>query len=111
LLQDECRRHPRFACALPVRVKILRQGKPTPLEAGGRLCLQVTNISQTGAQLQTPWPLSLNDLLDVELPMPSQTAVLRRMARVVRVRQTGPGEWVAGIRFVGKSPDSKPDKT
>jgi hypothetical protein len=52
-----------------------------------------------GVRLRTPWPLSLNDVLHLELPISGDRRVVRK-ARVVRVRRTGEDDWFAGLRFL-----------
>ncbi|MFQ5806290.1 MAG: HD domain-containing phosphohydrolase, partial [Phycisphaerae bacterium] len=98
LCADERRRHPRFRCRLPVKAMFLRQGKSCPVKSGQWVILQMVDISQGGVQLRTPWPLSLNDVLHLELPIGGDRKV-KRKARVVRVRRAAKEEWLAGLRF------------
>ncbi len=96
---DERRRHPRFTCDLPVKAMFVRQGKSCPIRAGQWVIFRMVDISQGGARLRTPWPLSLNDILHLELPVGGDRKVIRK-ARVVRVRWTGEDEWLAGLCFL-----------
>jgi hypothetical protein len=96
---EERREHPRFLCNKIVKVGFLRRGKPYPVKPGQWLELRVTDVSRGGVELQTPWPLTLNDVLDIELPL-SESWKVRRNARVVRVRKRKDRQWMAGLAFV-----------
>ncbi|HUU84851.1 MAG TPA: HD domain-containing phosphohydrolase [Phycisphaerae bacterium] len=97
----ERRRHTRYPCTLHVNVSFLRLGKPGPLRPGEYARLRLVDISQGGAQLRTQWPLSLNDLLTLELPVKAGQTVTK-LARVVRVRSDDQGRWMAGLCFLAE---------
>lgn len=99
LWSDERRRHPRFQCDLPIKAMFVYQGKCCSVKAGQWVVFRMVDISQGGARLRTPWPLSLNDVLHLELPVGGDRKVKRR-ARVVRVRRAAEHEWFAGVRFI-----------
>jgi HD-GYP domain-containing protein (c-di-GMP phosphodiesterase class II) len=103
LWSDERRRHPRFNCDLTIKAMFLRQGKSCPVKAGQWVIFHAVDISQGGVQLRTPWPLSLNDVLHVELPLGQERRAIRK-ARVVRVRRGEDQEWFAGLCFISDSP-------
>jgi HD-GYP domain-containing protein (c-di-GMP phosphodiesterase class II) len=95
----ERRMHPRRSCNISVLAFFERQMKAGGVAPGQVFKAQVKDISRGGLQIQTPWPLSLNDLLTVEFP--SEGKRVRRRIRVVRVRRDEGGMWRAGACFVG----------
>jgi hypothetical protein len=99
LWADERRRHDRFACDILVRAVFLRQGKHYPVALGQPTRFRLVDVSRGGMQLRSIWPLSLNDVLEVEMPAPSG-APTRRQGRVVRVRRANEREWTAGLCFI-----------
>jgi hypothetical protein len=101
LTSDQRRRYPRFSCVINAMASFLRQGKPGPVKPGEWVPVRVVDISRGGAQLRTSWPMSLNDVLALELRTQTGQTVKRR-ALVVRVRAAGRGEWTAGVRFLGE---------
>ncbi len=107
LNSDERRRHPRFSCRLTIYATFIRQGKQGHVPDGQRIPVKLSDVSRGGLQLRTNWPLSMNDLLEVELPV-GQGAVVHRRARVVRVRRARDGDWLSGLCFV---PDKHVDHT
>lgn len=102
---DERRRHPRFACCMPVYATFIRQGKAGQVKPGQRVPVELVDISRGGLQLRTHWPLSINDLLEVELPLQNGTT-FRRRAQVVHVRQSPQGGWCSGLCFVSCAPSA-----
>jgi len=96
---EEQRRHPRHECNVPVRVRFIYHGKPLPVLDGEWTEVRMMDISQGGARLRTAWPLSRNDVVEIELPGTSDRARLRR-GRVVSIRSVGADGWDSGIRFV-----------
>jgi|GEM_PF-460541 len=98
---DERRRHPRYSCRLIVQAVFLRQGKPGRVNVGETVDVEVLDISRSGLQLKTRWPLTLNDLLEIELPAQNGAVTCRR-TQVVRVRQAKDGGWIAGLCFVSR---------
>lgn len=102
LLGDECRRHERFGCNLAARAVFVRQGKRCPIELGEWFTLRLADISQGGMQLRTRWPLSLNDVLDLEVSAKTGPSIKQRV-RVVRIRRAENNEWVAGVCLAGRA--------
>ena len=102
---DERRRHPRYSCRLIVQAVFIRQGKPGLVSVGETVSVEVLDISRSGLQLRTRWPLTLNDLLEIELPAQNGAVACRR-AQVVRVRQSKDGGWIAGLCFVSRGASS-----
>lgn len=98
LAGSERREHPRKSCDVMVSAKFERQMKDYGLEEGQVFMVRLKNVSRAGVMLQTPWPLSLNDLLMLELPGGEKGS--RRRVRIVRVRRDGQGQWSAGGRFI-----------
>jgi hypothetical protein len=97
--QQNERLYPRFACDLAAKVLLLRSGTPVPGEKRAWYGVRVVDVSEGGAQIQTPRRLSVNDLLLIELPMDR----VRRMnvkVRVVHVRRVSGSTWAARLRFV-----------
>jgi len=68
---------------------------------GETVDVEVLDISRSGLQLKTRWPLTLNDLLEIELPAQNGAVTCRRV-QVVRVRQAKDGGWIAGLCFVSR---------
>ena len=93
------RRHRRHNCDIRVSAAFLRQGKFYPVGLGRWFALRTVDVSQGGLQLRTPYPLALNDILEIKLPL-NDGRTLKRIARVVRVRRASAVEWAAGLRFV-----------
>jgi hypothetical protein len=102
---DERRRHPRYSCRLIVQAVFIRQGKPGLVSVGETVSVEVLDISRSGLQLRTRWPLTLNDLLEIELPAQNGAVACPR-AQVVRVRQSMDGGWIAGLCFVSRGASS-----
>ena len=95
----ERRRHIRVPCRTSVRVQVVRLGKRLPVEPGQWVALETVDISRGGIQLLTPWPMSLNDVLRIELPL-GQKPRRVRLAQVVRIRKASEDRWVAGLCFI-----------
>ncbi len=99
LWSDERRTHERHRCHATATVKIIRLGKPCPIGVGETAVLETVDISRSGLQLRTPWALSINDVVEVELYV-AGGARIRRRAVVMRVRHENDQFWLAGMRFV-----------
>ncbi|CAG1010687.1 Cyclic di-GMP phosphodiesterase [Phycisphaerales bacterium] len=99
LYADNRRRFPRFAVSIHAAAQVVRAGKAMPVRRGEKFTVQVVDIGRGGLQIQTPWPLSLNDLLLIDLEIPGQQKV-SRLARVVRVRRAGDAQWASGVAFM-----------
>ena len=98
-LRKNERRHPRFACDLAGNVMLLQSSKPLPVGTGKWCRVRVVDVSEGGAQIRTPWPLSLNDLLLIDLPVEKERKI-KVKARVVHVRRASDSTWAVGLRFV-----------
>ncbi len=96
--QDERRQHLRFPFDVPVDVQFIRRGKDYPVGEDDWVALRAQDISRSGLLLPTPWPLALNDVLELRLPGRSGQ-VQTRQARVVRIRGGEGGSWAAGLQF------------
>ncbi|MBC7836110.1 MAG: HD domain-containing protein [Phycisphaerales bacterium] len=101
--QDDRRQFKRFECELPIKATFLRQLKKCPVGPGVAFVVRLLDVSRGGAQIQTAWPITLNDLLILEIPM-KLGGNLTRHGRVVRVRQQA-DTWRAGILFVDDTKD------
>jgi len=99
LVGSERRRHARKSCDLMLRIQFIRQGKSDGPAGQGWVTVRAIDISPSGLQLETPWPLSRNDLLVLELSQPGGRTLFRK-GRVVRVRAGGGNTWRAGVEFV-----------
>jgi HD-GYP domain-containing protein (c-di-GMP phosphodiesterase class II) len=97
-LGGERRMHPRRNCNLMILASFERQMKECPVLPGRAFEAVVLDLSRSGMQIQTSWPLSQNDLLRVEFRSGDQ--MVERRVRVVRVRRGADGNWVAGTCFV-----------
>jgi HD-GYP domain-containing protein (c-di-GMP phosphodiesterase class II) len=95
----ERRRHERFPCNKSIRVRFVRLGKPVEVRSDEWIGLQLGNISRSGLEIRTPWPLTINDILEVELSLRNATRRIRRLAYVVRVRVGEDRQWRAGVAF------------
>lgn len=93
------RAHPRTPCNTVARVVFITQGRPGPVAVGEPFPALVVDVSATGIQLRTPWPLSLDDRLVINLPRQDGVAV-PLPARVARVAEASQGRYIAGLRFV-----------
>lgn len=92
------RRFDRFNCNLGAAACFLHQGKATGVKPGQQFMLRLVDIGRGGLKVLTPWPLSLNDILSVEI-QPKEGTTVTRLARVVSVRKH-PDGWAAGLAFV-----------
>jgi HD-GYP domain-containing protein (c-di-GMP phosphodiesterase class II) len=104
--QDERRRHSRFACEIPVTAMFIRQGKPCGVAVNKRFPARILDISSGGLQLATPWPVSLNDLLLIDLPAKDGNMNTRR-GRVVRPGRKVGNAWHSGILFIAEGARSE----
>jgi len=99
LVDSERRRHRRTPCGISLRIQFIRRGKADGPDLRDWVAVRAIDISPGGLQLETPWPLSRNDLLVLELAQPGGRTLFRK-GRVVRVRAGGGGTWRAGVEFV-----------
>lgn len=97
---DERRRYERHAVNLYATARFVRVGKPLPVMPGEPFRAHIVDISRGGVQLHTPWPLSINDLLSIELAVPGRQEKFTRLCRVARVRRVSDTTWGAGLSFV-----------
>ncbi len=99
LWQDNRRRHQRVHCEISVEASFVRRLKNDAPAPPKSFPVQVKDISQSGMQVQTPWPLSLNDVLSLRVRK-KDGSVTDQRARVVRVRRGPNDTWLAGVCFV-----------
>lgn len=92
------RLYPRTQCGVLITAWFDRQMKEYPVANGEPFNVRLCNVSRAGVQIQTPWPLSINDLLVLDLPGAQDRN--RRHIRIVRVRQDAQNLWVAGACFI-----------
>lgn len=97
--QDNRRRYTRYSCELTAKVVFIRQGKQYPVACGEWFYLETVDIGAGGVQLKTPWPLALNDILQIEIRAKGGE-IITKNACVVRVRSLNAREWAAGLRFM-----------
>ncbi len=95
----ERRTHPRHPCNTIVRACFVTQGRECGVAVGEQFPVLAVDVSRTGLQIRTPWPLSLDDRLEIRLPTASGSQMMQ-MARVVRVAASPQGRYVAGLLFV-----------
>jgi hypothetical protein len=98
--REERRRHQRATCHPVLRVRFVRQCKRYPVAVGEWLTWQCVDISRGGLQFRTPWPLTLNDVLEIDLGHGSGSD--NPLACVVRIRADEP-LWRAGLQFVARN--------
>jgi HD-GYP domain-containing protein (c-di-GMP phosphodiesterase class II) len=98
LSADERRRHVRKSYSVPLRVSFVRQGKHAPVPVGQEFDATGMDLSRSGIGVQTPWPLSLGDVLWIQFPS-KDGGIVKRYAKVVRVRKSRQG-WFAGCCFI-----------
>lgn len=96
------RGHKRFLCKLTVRAMFTRQGKPGTVETEQWFDARIVDVSRRGLRLETPWPLSIGDVLVVELVNASGELV-SKSARVVRPGRRVNGRWHSGLSFAGEA--------
>jgi len=97
--EDEMRGNERVPLRREIKARFLRQCKPyeTPLERW--FTVHTVDVSRGGIQIETPWPLTINDVLELLL-FPEKGDDTPRPASVVRVRQRSNDVWLAGMQFV-----------
>lgn len=93
------RRFERTRCRIPVIGTIRRQMKAGPAAVGDQVNFIAEDISQGGALLACPWPLSQNDLYSLSFTRPDGTT-FTKPARVIRVRRGDDDRWLAGVCFL-----------
>ncbi len=98
------RRFDRHPVSLSLRCEFARQLKRYPIGIGDPFTVRTVDISRSGLQIETPWPLAINDLLIVDLHTPK--GVVRWRTRVARVRSSGNG-WRAGLQLLGRVASDK----
>jgi HD-GYP domain-containing protein (c-di-GMP phosphodiesterase class II) len=96
---QERRAHPRHACNTIVRACFVTQGRECSVAVGEQFPVLAVDVSRTGLQIRTPWPLSLDDRLEIRVPTTSGSELMQ-MARVVRVAASPHGRYLAGLLFV-----------
>ncbi len=106
--QRDRRSHPRFRCNSVIRAAFITQGRPCGVPIGEPFPALATDISQTGIQIRTPWPLCLDDRLELHLPRRDGTPMVQ-VARVVRTAAAAQDRYVAGLRFVPAAQMPVPD--
>lgn len=100
------RAHPRVPCNTVARTRFITQGRPCPVAVGEPFPALVVDFSATGVQLRTPWPFSLDDRLEVDLPR-RDGSTTTFAGRVARVAAASEGRYVAGLRFVEAAQEPK----
>lgn len=97
---DNRRRFERHAVSLVVEMEFVRPLKAYPVGVGERFKVKAVDLSREGIQVETPWPLAINDLVVVHFETTKGPVEWR--ARVVRVRSFG-RTWRAGVQFLGRA--------
>lgn len=100
LYDDERRRHKRHDVSIHAVMRLVRSGKTLPIAPGETTTILVMDVSRGGLQIKTPWPLSQNDLLNIEFEVPGQAKKIARLCKVMRVRRTDDAKWAAGLSFM-----------
>ncbi len=99
--QDVDRRHiGRSNCGLGGLAKSLEQTRPQPVAVGGSFPVTVSDLSGTGARLNTPHQLGVGDVIEITVESPTGDAALKRAAKIVWAGQVHEFQWCAGIEFV-----------
>jgi HD-GYP domain-containing protein (c-di-GMP phosphodiesterase class II) len=96
----ERRCYVRYPCAVAAKVTSLRHESACPIQLGEWAQVRLVNVSQGGACLRVPWPLSIGDVLQVELPI-GTNRIVKRMARIMHAKPESESEWLVGVCFVG----------
>jgi HD-GYP domain-containing protein (c-di-GMP phosphodiesterase class II) len=96
--RENRRRHDRLPCNLVAQAIFHHQGKANNVRPGEAFNLRVVDVSRAGVQVVTPWPMSIGDVLTIDIS-PKEGVRLKRQVRVVRVRKHPPAEWSAGLEF------------
>lgn len=97
-VDGERRRHTRVNYKKKLSMAFVHQGKYLPVPVGQTFQAISLDLSRSGVGIQTPWPFSLGDVLWIQFSN-SDGGVVKRYARVVRVRRTREG-WLAGCCFI-----------
>ena len=102
LTADDRRRSPRTRCQFAAVARILRKGKASGPDLYEPFPVRIRDISRGGLHIQTSFPLSLSDLVLVELPVKGGRPKEHTLC-IVRVRDDGRGHWFAGGFFTAAS--------
>jgi len=94
---------PRFECNVPLKARFIWQGKQYRNLKGNALTVRARDISRGGMLIEAGVALTLNDVLELELPGLKGT-IQKRFVRVVRIRRSGEDRWEAGVRFIASRP-------
>ena len=100
---DEVRQYERLGLHKQLRVRLVRQYKACPVALGVWFHVRTVDISQGGVQLQTPFPLTMNDVVEIEFSADEDKQ--NPLGCVVRIRQDHNNEWFAGVKFVDRDED------
>lgn len=100
LWADNRRRFERKNCRVPAKAMFIRQGKPSGIDNGVRFDAVVLDISRGGLRIETPWPVTLNDVLIIEFPGSKPDEPIVRQGRVVRAGHRVGAMWRSGISFL-----------
>lgn len=92
------RAHPRRTCETIIHATFVTQGSSCPVPPGQQFPTVALDISQTGVRIRTPWPLSLDDVLELRFSRPDGGDLVRR-AKTIRSQRTREGLYVSGLRF------------
>ncbi len=93
------RGHTRFRCDAIVRATFITQGRMCAVGVGEPFPTVALDLSQAGIRIRTPWPLSLDDVLEIRMARREGGEVVRQ-ARVMRTEQAGEGMYLSGLRFL-----------
>ncbi|HYE62010.1 MAG TPA: HD domain-containing phosphohydrolase [Phycisphaerales bacterium] len=102
---DQRRPYERKRCDIAAMATFKWQGKKYTVRPGEFFRVRVVDVSRGGLQIETPWPLTLNDVLVVQLP--TKDKPIARLCRVVRVRSAG-AAWSAGVCFIDAQAAASP---
>lgn len=93
------RRHPRFRYNAIVSASFLTQGRPCAVALHEPFPVLALDIGNGGVRIRTPWPLCLDDVLELRMNRGDGSA-LTQAARVVRVQSGIAGEYLAGLQYI-----------
>jgi HD-GYP domain-containing protein (c-di-GMP phosphodiesterase class II) len=102
LVADDRRRAPRTRCQLAAIARLLRKGKTGGPDLYEPFPIGVRDLSRGGLHIQTPFALTIGDLVLIEMPVKGNRPIERTLS-IVRVRQDGKGQWSAGGFFIAAS--------
>lgn len=94
--------YPRVGCHVTAQARFIHAFKDYPVQLREFFRTTLLDISRGGVRIQSDWPLSIGDILDVRARLSGDHESMMRV-KVVRVRPHTGGVWSAGCEFIEAS--------